>query len=86
MQSHSPGIVIATIIILGALLVPAYLDGKQVESQKQQTTKRNVVRNSMQLYTDPETSCQYLGTEFGGLTPRLTPDGTHAGCLVIDTH
>lgn len=31
--------------------------------------------SGLSLYTDHRTGCQYLGVLFGGLTPRLGPDG-----------
>ncbi len=32
-------------------------------------------RSGMALHTDHLTGCQYLGKPFGGITPRLGPDG-----------
>lgn len=37
-------------------------------------------RSGMSLHTDNATGCQYLSAAWGGLTPRLTPDGQHMGC------
>lgn len=31
--------------------------------------------SGMTLYTDQRTGCQYMGTGFGGLTPRMSQDG-----------
>lgn len=31
--------------------------------------------SGMELYTDARTGCQYLGTGFSALTPRLDSDG-----------
>jgi len=32
-------------------------------------------RSGLRLYTDHHTGIQYVGTEGGGLTPRLSPNG-----------
>lgn len=32
-------------------------------------------RSGLVLYTDYNTGCQYVGTVFGGITPRLDADG-----------
>jgi hypothetical protein len=32
-------------------------------------------RSGLVLYTDYGTGCQYVGTMFGGITPRLDADG-----------
>lgn len=37
-------------------------------------------RSGMRLYTDAATGCQYLGTMFGGVTPRHGAGGSHIGC------
>ena len=34
----------------------------------------------VQIFTDPETNCQYITTKDGGITPRLAVNGTHLGC------
>lgn len=34
----------------------------------------------VQVFTDPETGCQYLTTMDGGITPRLEAGGAHRGC------
>jgi len=34
-------------------------------------------RSRMSIYVDNRTGCHYLGKLFGGLTPRLRPDGSH---------
>lgn len=34
-------------------------------------------RSGVSLYTDHLTGCQYLGTLFGGITPRLDQHGNH---------
>lgn len=38
------------------------------------------LRSGMRLYTDHGTGCEYLGTPFGGLTPRLNATGRPNGC------
>ena len=32
-------------------------------------------RSGLVLYTDYQTGCQYVGTPFGSITPRLDKDG-----------
>ena len=34
-------------------------------------------RSGMGLHTDARTGCQYLSVPFGGITPRLGPNGEH---------
>ena len=40
-------------------------------------------RSGMALYTDALTGCQYLGTGWGGLTPRLYSDGVQV-CVEVE--
>ena len=40
------------------------------------TDKSNKHRSGVTLITDYGTGCQYLETNFGGITPRLNADGT----------
>lgn len=35
----------------------------------------NSKRSNLRIYVDYGTGCQYVGTPFGGLTPRLDKDG-----------
>lgn len=42
-------------------------------------------RSGLSIYIDHETGCQYLGTVFGGLTPRLDRDGKPI-CIEKDNH
>ncbi len=37
-------------------------------------------RSGMGLHVDAETGCEYLSTMRGGITPRISYDGTHKGC------
>lgn len=38
-------------------------------------------RSGLKLHTDHGTGCQYLSTPGGGITPRMSADGTtHHGC------
>ena len=60
-------------MLLGALI------GNAISNWSRDTTDNpeNMKRSGLGLYTDHRTGCQYLGTLFGGLTPRLYADGTH---------
>ncbi|WP_020471552.1 DUF6440 family protein [Zavarzinella formosa] len=44
-------------------------------SGRDDTDNPNDSRSGMMVYTDHRTGCQYLGTVFGGITPRLDRDG-----------
>ena len=37
-------------------------------------------RSGIAPVTDAKTGCQYLHTQGGGITPRMTPGGHHMGC------
>lgn len=40
----------------------------------------NRERSGLIIYTDHLTGCEYLGSFFGGPTPRLNSNGNHIGC------
>lgn len=37
-------------------------------------------RSGMRVMTDYKTGCQYFSSPYGGITPRLEPNGQHVGC------
>lgn len=47
---------------------------------KKDDTDSNNKRSGMALRTDNATWCQYLESQGGGITPRLSKGGTHHGC------
>jgi len=47
---------------------------------KKDDTDSNEKRSGMALRTDNATGCQYLESQRGGITPRLSKGGIHHGC------
>ena len=56
--------------------------GEKVTPQTQTTKNLRQLDESryVQIFTDPETNCQYITTRDGGITPRLAANGSHFGC------
>lgn len=68
------GIVFLTWSIVVALVMLAFGIDLTVDENDVLVNSKVSVLN---LYTDNRNGCQYLGTRFGGLTPRLDANGNH---------
>lgn len=63
-----------------ALLVAGCSEKPMSQTQTANNLRKFDDSRYVQIFTDPETNCQYITTMDGGITPRLAVNGSHFGC------
>ena len=64
------------VVIVSLVVVILIMAIKQLTPYNYTDHAENKTRSGLTIYTDYYTGCQYLATQYGGLTPRRRPSGT----------
>ena len=68
------------LILLSFYVVIVLIEGCVNNSDYNRDSTDGEERSGMRIHTDNLTNCQYLSTNTGGLTPRMTSLNKHMGC------